>query len=412
MSIRIYYGIPRAGKSWEGATTDIYQALLDGRKVHAYLEGITHEGYSRVTGLSLEKVQEQLDIINSLDEISYEYSLATKKRIDSSDEDEDAEEDEGDDNDEIQPPSARAKRLAEIDGDTYRMIRGDIFPTSSFDYSRRFKPGSLIVLDEPWNVYEGNSIPRAVKSFHKMHGHFVDEKTGYTCDILYLTQDPVGDLPRVIVKMCESKYEFTNLEAVSGIKGQYQYVIRYGNSKVITRHVKVRDYKKFGGLYKSHQANSKVTEKKDKNMSMFNSFIIKRVLPFMFILLAFLFWKFGGKVLETFGGKKADSAESAASASASASSPTVAPTPVFKSAQTSTWRVIFKYSVNGMPVFVIEDDKGHTRTVSAPPYSRGFSEDIAIQVDGETVTPYSNSTPTYQSSSNSGNFSGLPSVTH
>jgi zona occludens toxin len=58
--IIFHEGLPRSGKSYEACVRRIIEALKAGRKVFAYIEGLNHEKFAQVTGLTLERVKELL----------------------------------------------------------------------------------------------------------------------------------------------------------------------------------------------------------------------------------------------------------------------------------------------------------------------------------------------------------------
>jgi len=58
--IIVHEGLPGSGKSYEAAVNQIIPALLKGRKVFAYIEGLNHQKFAEVTSLSLERVNELL----------------------------------------------------------------------------------------------------------------------------------------------------------------------------------------------------------------------------------------------------------------------------------------------------------------------------------------------------------------
>ncbi len=58
--IIFHEGLPGAGKSYEACVKFIIPALLEGRKVFAYIEGLNHEKFAEVTKLPLKLVQNLL----------------------------------------------------------------------------------------------------------------------------------------------------------------------------------------------------------------------------------------------------------------------------------------------------------------------------------------------------------------
>ena len=58
--IIFHEGLPRSGKSYAACVDHIVPSLKNGRKVFAYIEGLNHEKFAEVTGLSLDRVKELL----------------------------------------------------------------------------------------------------------------------------------------------------------------------------------------------------------------------------------------------------------------------------------------------------------------------------------------------------------------
>lgn len=58
--IIFHEGLPGSGKSYEAAINQIIPALQKGRMVYAYIEGLNHEKFSEVTGISLPTVKNLL----------------------------------------------------------------------------------------------------------------------------------------------------------------------------------------------------------------------------------------------------------------------------------------------------------------------------------------------------------------
>lgn len=58
--IVFHEGLPRSGKSYEAAVKQIIPALLKGRAVYAYIDGLNHEKFAEVTELPLDRVKELL----------------------------------------------------------------------------------------------------------------------------------------------------------------------------------------------------------------------------------------------------------------------------------------------------------------------------------------------------------------
>jgi len=60
LMIIFHEGLPGSGKSYEAAINQIIPALMKGRMVYAYIEGLNHEKFAEVTGLHLEVINNLL----------------------------------------------------------------------------------------------------------------------------------------------------------------------------------------------------------------------------------------------------------------------------------------------------------------------------------------------------------------
>lgn len=63
--IIFHEGLPGAGKTYETVVRHIIPALQSGRAVWAYIEGLNHEKFAEITGLSVERVRELLHQIEA-----------------------------------------------------------------------------------------------------------------------------------------------------------------------------------------------------------------------------------------------------------------------------------------------------------------------------------------------------------
>ncbi|AEF99488.1 zonular occludens toxin family protein [Methylomonas methanica] len=61
--IIFHEGLPRSGKSYEAVVKQIIPALLKGRQVFAYIEGLDFQKFADVTGLALDRVQGKKSLV-------------------------------------------------------------------------------------------------------------------------------------------------------------------------------------------------------------------------------------------------------------------------------------------------------------------------------------------------------------
>ncbi|MDD2661654.1 MAG: zonular occludens toxin domain-containing protein [Methylococcales bacterium] len=61
--IIFHEGLPRSGKSYEACVNQIIPALKSGRQVYAFIDGLDHQKFSEVTGLTIDRVKELLHSI-------------------------------------------------------------------------------------------------------------------------------------------------------------------------------------------------------------------------------------------------------------------------------------------------------------------------------------------------------------
>lgn len=60
----------------------------------------------------------------------------------------------------------------------------------------------------------------------------------------------------------------------------------------------------------------------------------------------------------------------------------------------SDWRIAARYTSGSLQVFVLQDNAGHFRTITAASYSAGAGADVSVQLQNGLATPWTTSAPT------------------
>jgi zona occludens toxin len=243
MSIKLYTGRMGSGKSYEVVTVVILDAIRNGRRVVTNIAGINY-GLMRST---LAKEGVELDSIGRIVSVDHDDVLK----------------------------------------DTFWLV--DQSSDDSF-----IEPGDLLVLDEVWRFWEGFASPRmpeAVLNFFRMHRHFVNEKTGITCDVALISQD-INDIGRKVKTVIEETYYMEKL-TVLGSSKRYRVDVYSGQKKY--RSSPVRSFQRaynpdFFGFYSSHsQKNEDGVDAKEVNIdgrgNLLKSPFFKFVLPIVLVLM-------------------------------------------------------------------------------------------------------------------------------
>lgn len=159
------------------------------------------------------------------------------------------------------------------------------------------QPGDLLVLDEVWRFWEGFSdrkMPAYVMNFFRMHRHFVNEESGFTCDVAIITQD-IMDIARRVRAVTEETYVMTKLTVI-GSSRRYRVDIYSGYrlGRAPLRSIQRTYDEKFFPLYQSHsqkkEGGADVHEDNiDGRGNIFNGLIFK-LLPLGFLVLGYCIW--------------------------------------------------------------------------------------------------------------------------
>ena len=232
MAISAYIGVPGSGKSYEVVKSVIIPALIKGRRV-----------VTNVYGLQVEDI--------------YSFCRAKKKAkgyLSKNKDDSDI-------------------KIGELICVTNEQCKDPEFLPYKDSVGTLCQPGDLVCLDECWRFWDSDKdIHAHHRSFVAEHRHFVDDKTGLSCDLVVVNQAIVG-IPRFIKDRIESTFRMTKLKAV-GLGGRYRVDV-FGGVKTfksnMISHTFSKYEKKYYSLYKSYDAENASEDKVDDRGNIFKN---------------------------------------------------------------------------------------------------------------------------------------------
>jgi zona occludens toxin len=176
--VSVYVGLPKSGKTYEVVQNVVAGNLKIGRRV-----------VSNIAGLNLEKIREYCgdpEVFGEL--VSIDHTVVDKPGF---------------------------------------------FPIENSSEPSIVQAGDVVVLDEVWRWYAtGQKIPAGHLEFFRMHAHYTDAVSGYTCDVVLITQD-VADLQRKI-RSVVSRIFSTHKHRALGAPRRYRLTVYDGNRVVKT----------------------------------------------------------------------------------------------------------------------------------------------------------------------------------
>jgi zona occludens toxin len=233
-----------SGKSYEVVSVVIMGAIAKGRRVVSNVAGLNYDAM-----VALLSDEGDIDSIGSLIQVSHDQVLAV---------------------------------------DFWRTdAGGDFF----------IQPGDLLVLDEVWRFWDGFSdrkMPIQVMNFFRMHRHFVNDDTGFTCDVALISQD-IMDVARRVRSVVEETYNMTKLTVVGSSK-RYRVDVHSGAkiTRKPLRSIQKTYVSKYFPLYSSHsQKNSNIDAKEDNidgRGNILKGLLFKVVLPVSLPVFGLCVW--------------------------------------------------------------------------------------------------------------------------
>lgn len=148
MPINAYCGLPRSGKSYEVVSEIIIPAIRSGRRVVTNVDGISND-LIRHFIIETHKGKEPIDP----DALGSVFHVTNTQVV--------------------------SPEFLPYETD------GTLASTDTI-----VQPGDMVVIDEAWRPWGTDcKIHKNHKSFFSEHGHFTNEKTGVSCDLVVMTQD-------------------------------------------------------------------------------------------------------------------------------------------------------------------------------------------------------------------------------
>lgn len=350
MSIKLYVGRMGSGKSYEVVSVVILQGLKMGRRVVSNIAGLNYDKF--VDLLTEDGVKEnqigELVCITHEDVLKDNFFLTDEK--------------------------------SEND---------DCF----------LKPGDLLCLDEIWRFWKGfesKDMPESVMNFFRMHRHFINDKTGFCCDVALITQDAM-DLSRKVRGVVEETYKMTKLTAIGSSKKYRVDIYTGANVRFKPLSSFYRSYdKKYFPLYSTHSKKAGDIAGKEINIdgrgNIFKNKLFWVGLPVAFFLFLFAVLH----LIKFFNGSKSDKLENSSEVKSKVENDKknkkVAVDNKFddvRSAENNIKYKVLGFYKNGKNVVGVVSDGITSRYLNAPPVLK--KEGLTIQIlmpDGSFATSY------------------------
>ncbi|WP_263062799.1 zonular occludens toxin family protein [Dickeya dadantii] len=339
MSITAYIGINGSGKTYEVVRSVILPAFLNGRRVVTNIAGVTNEKF-------IEFISSDEKLVNIQ-------------------------------HGEIVPVSDN-----DVNSDNFLPYKGFL---SSF-----CQPGDLICIDEAWRFWETDKmLKNGHRSFFAEHRHFSDAETGFTCDVVLISQD-LGTLSRFIRARIETTYRMQKHVSL-GLTKRYRVDVFMGAKtfkKSLTSSYQEKYDPKFFPLYSSHDGSNAVEARVDERQNIFRQTKIWVIAAFCIVSICasfFFVWSFLTRN-QTSSPEKfvhAQKNDLPAPVSVSTSPPPVAASPLSR-----TWRISGTLKTELADFVVISDGFGTVRLIGREVFV-GQGMTMFGLIDGERVTWFS-----------------------
>lgn len=251
MALNLYCGLPRSGKSYEVVSNVILPSIQQGRNVVTNIAGMSEQ-------------------------VMHDFLVAEGHDV------------------------SKLGKLKIVKADDF--LTPNFFPTDNTnDFSDCFvQPGDLVAVDEIWRIWPTDKkVSEEHKNFFRMHGHFVNQDNGLTCEIALITQDP-NDVHRFIRGIVMQTLVFEKTTEL-GVDTAYKiYVYSRTNTRKPLNVLGPYTYnKKYFPLYVSNSKNESGIKPREirveKRNSIFNSKLFKYFMPlavFLFIGGIYGAWDF------------------------------------------------------------------------------------------------------------------------
>ncbi len=335
MSVNLYCGDPRTGKSYQAATVLIPNALAKGQRVVTNIRGVNREAianYLVTQGVEAERIGQVLNVTND------------------------------------------------------DVLKSNFYPYEG-SKDTIVLAGDLVVLDETWRFFKaGSNLKPNVLAFFREHGHLADEVTKFNCDIVLLTQLPT-DLHKDILGIVEFTYRTTKLKEL-GLTNHFTIEVFSKIPKYRSKPLRVLQEKydadKFC-FYKSHVIDGAVETVIDKRGNVFASKFFKLILPLLMVFSIFAVYKLY-KVFNPDPVEVAAPSGDVLPGAETGQVPPVAKTSVNE--DLSEWRVVGYLHTGSNRFYYLQGANGK-RIITNPPDFFNEGRFLSVKVDGVWSTNYS-----------------------
>ena len=341
MSITAYIGILGSGKTYEVVRSVILPAFLNGRRIVTNIEGVTHEKFMDfiLNDEKLKDITPGIVIPVSDDDVNKESFLPYKGS-----------------------------------GETF------------------CKPGDLICIDEAWRFWETDKmLLTGHRSFFAEHRHFADKESGFTCDIVIISQD-LGSICRFIKSRIETTYRMQKHLAL-GLAKRYRVDIYMGAKtykKSLTSSYQEKYNPKYFPLFHSHDERNAKETRVDKRQNIFRQ--AKLWIMFLFSIISFALATYFISSFLNRGQTSSQNIVHAQKTEPAAPLPSVAPSspPVAVLPLSRTWKISGTLKDHGADFVIISDSNGAFRLIGKEVFI-GQGMMMYALIDNERVTYFSGS---------------------
>jgi zona occludens toxin len=380
MAITAYSGLQGSGKSYEVVKNVILSNLLAGRRIVTNIYGLKDDDIKNylVERYKIDDVGKLGQIVHvSNEDITLPYFFPW----------------EGQDSG---VPLRVSERVSPFKSAVDVLFNWATVPDAVPNHSI-VQGGDVIVLDEVWRWYATGEkmLPEHMK-FFRMHRHFLDAKTGVSCDVVLIIQ-VLDDLQNKVKKVVEKNFQMTKHK---GLGFDNRYVVNvYGGyrqtEKALIESHQESYQPEFYNLYESYsqaKGNKLPSEKAaDSRGKLWNRWQFKVGLPVALICIPYSFWYMYNffhpkpKTAVVSGSASGQTSAVSGVASASPAAPSVPKPPEVS----DKWRVVGVYSVKSQTVFMLVNDKMQVRKLVNVPFKFSLG-DYEVQLpNGDFASTWS-----------------------
>lgn len=358
MAISAYVGLQGSGKTYETLTGPIFTALLLGRRV-----------VTNIAGLKADLIYDYLETLSGGVDVG---------------------------------------ELVFFDNE--QVLKPRFFCTDDANLPSLVLPGDLVVIDECWRFWENSKkLSDEHQEFFRMHRHYIDAKTGISCDLIILTQD-IALISRSVRGVVESTFRMRKHKAL-GLSSRYVVecfaMARLTKSNLLSS-VQRKYNKKFFPFYSSYNGVGGKEVATDERLNIFKGSAVWTYGVLLLVLVCAAIFGFNRFFVSKTPDSSALSSAKKEDVFVSPKSANVAVVkPAHVEALSSKIRLLGNFSSVGKSFAVFVDDLGRVR-LESPSVVSGSGYNQRSTIEGENVTLFSgagqiSSTSAQKSSFSTGN---------